>query len=35
MAFSIGVEMLNINVRKRAEPVHLHQTYVDEPAVEV
>ncbi len=35
MAFSLGVEVLNINARKRAEPVHLHQTYVDEPAVDV
>jgi predicted tellurium resistance membrane protein TerC len=35
MAFSLGVEILNINARKRAAPVHLHQTYVEEPAVEV
>jgi predicted tellurium resistance membrane protein TerC len=27
MAFSIGVEMLNLKMRKKAEPVHLHQPY--------
>jgi hypothetical protein len=28
MAFSLGVEMLNINLRKRSEkPVHLHNAY--------
>ena len=25
MAFSLGVEMLNIRLRKKAEPVHLRQ----------
>lgn len=30
MAFSIAVEMLNIRLRKRAEPVHLHQRYSPE-----
>jgi predicted tellurium resistance membrane protein TerC len=28
MAFSIGVEMLNLKLRKKGPPVHLHQTYV-------
>jgi predicted tellurium resistance membrane protein TerC len=27
MAFSVGVEILNINLRKKAPPVHLHQAY--------
>jgi predicted tellurium resistance membrane protein TerC len=27
MAFAVGVEMLNIKMRKRAQPVHLHQPY--------
>ena len=27
MAFSVGVEMLNLKLRKKAEPVHLHQPY--------
>lgn len=32
MAFSIGVEMLNIRMRRRsAKPVHLHEAYVAEP----
>jgi predicted tellurium resistance membrane protein TerC len=32
MAFSIGVEMLNIRVRRRsAKPVHLHEAYAPEP----
>jgi len=35
MAFSLGVEMLNIRMRKKSQPVRLHQTYVDEPAVEL
>lgn len=35
MAFSLFVEMLNIRVRKKSQPVRLHQTYVDEPAVEL
>ena len=30
MAFSVGVEILNINIRKRAKPVHLHDAYVPE-----
>jgi predicted tellurium resistance membrane protein TerC len=30
MAFSFGVEMLNLRLRKKAEPVHLHQIYDDE-----
>ena len=33
MAFSVVVEMLNLRARKRAaQPVHLHQRYVDEPS---
>jgi predicted tellurium resistance membrane protein TerC len=28
MAFSVGVEILNIRLRKKAQPVHLHQQYV-------
>jgi predicted tellurium resistance membrane protein TerC len=32
MAFSVGVEMLNIRLRKKCKPVHLHQAYTaDEP----
>lgn len=32
MAFSIGVEMLNIRMRRRsAKPVHLHDAYATEP----
>lgn len=32
MAFSVGVEMLNLRLRKRAaQPVHLHSEYVAEP----
>lgn len=27
MAFSLAVEMLNINLRKKSKPVHLHQPY--------
>jgi predicted tellurium resistance membrane protein TerC len=27
MAFSVAVEMLNIRLRKRAKPVHLHEAY--------
>ena len=30
MAFSIGVEMLNLRLRKKGPPVHLHQTYPPE-----
>jgi len=30
MAFSVGVEMVNLRVRGRAAPVHLHQPYVAE-----
>ncbi|HEX2797156.1 MAG TPA: hypothetical protein VHN38_08725, partial [Immundisolibacter sp.] len=31
MAFSVGVEMLNIRVRRRAAaPVHLRRAYVEE-----
>jgi predicted tellurium resistance membrane protein TerC len=28
MAFALGVEMLNMRIRRKAEPVHLRQTYV-------
>jgi predicted tellurium resistance membrane protein TerC len=35
MAFSLLVEMLNIRIRKKSQPVRLHQTYVDEPAVDL
>ena len=35
MAFSLGVELLNMRMRKKSQPVRLHQTYVDEPAVNV
>jgi predicted tellurium resistance membrane protein TerC len=31
MGFSIFVEMINLRVRSKAEPVHLHQTYTDTP----
>jgi hypothetical protein len=31
MAFSVAVELLNLRLRKvRAEPVKLHEAYVDE-----
>jgi len=30
MAFSVFVEMLNLWMRKRSQPVHLHEAYVDE-----
>lgn len=30
MAFSVGVEMLNMKLRKPAKPVHLHQPYTAE-----
>ena len=30
MAFSVGVEILNIKLRKKAAPVHLHQPYAPE-----
>jgi predicted tellurium resistance membrane protein TerC len=29
MGFSIFVEMINLRVRRRAEPVHLHQSYTE------
>jgi predicted tellurium resistance membrane protein TerC len=31
MAFSVFVEMLNIRMRSKAAPVHLHQPYVEDP----
>jgi predicted tellurium resistance membrane protein TerC len=34
MAFSLGVEMLNMRIRRKAVPVHLRQTYVKAPASE-
>ena len=30
MGFSVFVEMINLRVRKKAEPVHLHQTYTED-----
>lgn len=30
MAFSVGVEILNLKLRKKSAPVHLHQRYTDE-----
>ena len=27
LAFSVAVEMLNIRLRKRSKPVHLHEPY--------
>ena len=29
MGFSVFVEMINLRVRKKSEPVHLHQTYTE------
>jgi predicted tellurium resistance membrane protein TerC len=29
MAFSVGVEIVNIRVRRKSEPVKLHQHYVE------
>lgn len=34
MAFSFGVEMLNLRLRKKAQPVQLHQIYDDERAAQ-
>jgi len=31
MAFSIGVEMLNLRLRKKAPPVRLHEPHLDDP----
>jgi predicted tellurium resistance membrane protein TerC len=33
MAFSLGVELLNLRMRRKSEPVTLRQTYVDAPAL--
>jgi predicted tellurium resistance membrane protein TerC len=33
MAFSVLVEVLNLRVRKKSEPVHLHQRYYNEDVV--
>jgi predicted tellurium resistance membrane protein TerC len=30
MAFSVFVEMINLRVRKKSEPVHLHQSYTED-----
>ncbi len=30
MGFSIFVEMINLRVRKKSEPVHLHQNYTED-----
>ena len=30
MGFSVFVEMINLRVRKKSEPVHLHQSYTEE-----
>ena len=30
MGFSIFVEMINLRMRKKSEPVHLHQSYTEE-----
>jgi predicted tellurium resistance membrane protein TerC len=35
MAFSVLVEILNLRVRKKSEPVHLHQRYYNEDVVPV
>ncbi|HEX7862343.1 MAG TPA: TerC family protein [Verrucomicrobiae bacterium] len=32
MAFAVGVEILNINLRKKSKPVHLHDAYTPETA---
>jgi predicted tellurium resistance membrane protein TerC len=29
MAFALGVEMINLQIRKKSAPVKLHQSYVD------
>ena len=36
LAFSVAVEMLNIRLRKRSKPVHLHEPYAaaDRPGAE-
>jgi predicted tellurium resistance membrane protein TerC len=33
MAFSVGVELLNLRLRKKSEPVHLHQQLYNEDVV--
>jgi predicted tellurium resistance membrane protein TerC len=35
MAFSVGVEVLNLRLRKKSEPVHLHQRLYNEDVVPV
>jgi predicted tellurium resistance membrane protein TerC len=35
MAFSVGVELLNLRLRKQTEPVHLHQRLYNEDVVPV
>ena len=30
MGFSVFVEMINLRVRKKSQPVHLHQSYTEE-----
>ena len=32
MGFSVFVEMVNIRIRRKGQPVHLHQTYEEEKA---
>jgi predicted tellurium resistance membrane protein TerC len=34
MAFSVGVEILNLRLRKKSEPVHLHQRLYNEDVVQ-
>jgi predicted tellurium resistance membrane protein TerC len=34
MAFSVGVEMLNLRLRRKAVPVHLHEPYASAPSGE-
>ena len=34
MGFSIFVEMINLRVRKKSEPVHLHQNYTENRVAE-
>jgi predicted tellurium resistance membrane protein TerC len=34
MAFSVAVEMLNLRMRRRGEPVHLHEPYTPAPSAQ-
>jgi hypothetical protein len=31
MGFSVFVEMINLRLRKKSDPVHLHERYSEQP----